>query len=263
MKDLLHQGAQLRDAPTIIEHSPVGASQSNGFIERGVRTAEEFMRLHKLDLEAKIGVQISVKSLIFAWIVENALDCVNKKLIGHDGRTAYNRLKGKPYRAPFLPFGSPVMYRVAGKVRGGRWQRGGDRDYGWGNASTAAKTSSARTTTARWSRPLQCGVFPKSPSRATWSLGLLGRHGTHRVVGMSSGRISAANYLNQVLSQFLPESLYLHNSHAPFVSRRRCATSSGTPTRAPNAVLCVVVMDLKPQPQWATVESAEHELKHV
>ena len=46
--------ARLRgDLLTVLETSPVGDSQSNGFVERAVRSIEEMVRTHKIALEAK------------------------------------------------------------------------------------------------------------------------------------------------------------------------------------------------------------------
>ena len=59
------------------------------------------------------------------WIVEHCADLVNKLQVGQDGRTAFERLKGKCYRGEMLPICSDVMLRVSGKVHGGilaeRW----------------------------------------------------------------------------------------------------------------------------------------------
>ena len=53
---LVSDVARMRgDAVTISDHSAVGDSQGNGFIERAVRTVEEMVRTLKLDLEARIS----------------------------------------------------------------------------------------------------------------------------------------------------------------------------------------------------------------
>ena len=58
-------------------------------------------------------------SSAFAWLVEYAVDMINKRMVSADGKTAYKRLKGKKHHGEFLRFGSRVMYRVQGKVQGG------------------------------------------------------------------------------------------------------------------------------------------------
>ena len=58
-------------------------------------------------------------SLVFPWIVEHATDILNKCHVASDGKSAYGRLKRRQHRGLFLPFGTAVMFRVAGKVPGG------------------------------------------------------------------------------------------------------------------------------------------------
>ena len=52
----------------------------------------------------------------------------NKKLVGIDGKTAYERLKGKRHHGEFLEICMNVMNRVQDKVQGGemaeRWFEG-------------------------------------------------------------------------------------------------------------------------------------------
>ena len=113
---------------TVIEHSAPGDSQGNGFIERGVRSVEEMARVLKLDLEHRLTTRLEVTCPVFAWLVEHAVDLHNKFLVGSDGKTAYERLKGKKYHGEVLPCASPVMLRVSEKVLGGvmaeRWYEG-------------------------------------------------------------------------------------------------------------------------------------------
>jgi hypothetical protein len=86
------------------------------------------LRVYKLDLEKRIGEQLDVNSNIFSWLVEYAADMINKRMVGTDGKTAYERLKGKKHHGEFVRFCSRVMYRVQGKVQGGimteRWFEG-------------------------------------------------------------------------------------------------------------------------------------------
>lgn len=127
--DLLKGIAEVRSpAESILEHSAVGDSAGNGFIERAVRCVEEMVRVLKFDLEKRLGEQVLVNSNAFAWLVEHAVDCWNKMSVGKDGKTNYERCKGKKYRGELMPFMTPVMYRVVGKVQGGemseRWYEG-------------------------------------------------------------------------------------------------------------------------------------------
>ena len=52
LQDLMGEVARLRgDLPTVLEASPVGDSQSNGFVERAVRSVEEMIR----DSQDRVG----------------------------------------------------------------------------------------------------------------------------------------------------------------------------------------------------------------
>ena len=56
--DVLREIANLRGSRgTLLEHSPVADSQSNGFIERGIRSVEEMTRVILFDLSSRIGIQ--------------------------------------------------------------------------------------------------------------------------------------------------------------------------------------------------------------
>ena len=59
--DVLKEIANLRGSRgTLLEHSPVADSQSNGFIERGIRSVEEMTRVLLFDLSSRVGSPISV-----------------------------------------------------------------------------------------------------------------------------------------------------------------------------------------------------------
>ena len=124
--DYLREVARKRyDLETVLENSPVDDSESNGRAERAVRSIEEFTRVFKLSLEARAKCIIEPSWAIFDWLIEHVADVQNKCLVGADGMTAYQRVKGKRHRGELLPFGSRVLYRTSGKVKGGivssRW----------------------------------------------------------------------------------------------------------------------------------------------
>lgn len=79
----------------IVEHSPVGASQSNGIIERAVQSMQGQLRTLKLALEKRWGADIPTEHPIIAWAVEYGSLLLNRFEVGHDGKTSYERLKGK------------------------------------------------------------------------------------------------------------------------------------------------------------------------
>ena len=106
---VLREIANLRGSRrTLLEHSPIADSQSNGFIERGNRSVEEMTRVILFDLSSRVGSPISVHSPVFPWIVEHATGVLNKCHVASDGKSAYERLKRRQNRAVHLPFGTGV-----------------------------------------------------------------------------------------------------------------------------------------------------------
>ena len=129
----LREVANLRGSRgTLLEHSPVADSQSNGLIERGIRSVEEMTRVILFDLSCRVESPISVHSPVFPWIVEHATNFLNKCHVASDGKSAYERLKRRHIEVCFLPFGTAVMFRVA--------RRGGTLARGWENVSIPKNT---------------------------------------------------------------------------------------------------------------------------
>ena len=88
-------------------------------VNLGAETVEGMVRAMKLNLEQRLHECIEVDHPIFYWLVDHAADVSTKFQKGVDGKTAYERLKGKPYRGEILEFGCQVHHRVPGKTQGG------------------------------------------------------------------------------------------------------------------------------------------------
>ena len=93
----IHNELQRLRAPlmTIPEHAPRGASQSQGVAERGVRSITEQVRTMLIDLEGKLKCKIKASHPIVYWLVEHAAFILTHYQIGVDGKTPYERHKGK------------------------------------------------------------------------------------------------------------------------------------------------------------------------
>ena len=107
------------DAVTVSEHSAAGVSQGNDFIERAVRTVEEMERTSKLHLEGRISETLKITHKVIPWLIEHAVALVTRVQVGQDGKTSFERVKGKRFNGDILRFANPVMMRVAGKLQGG------------------------------------------------------------------------------------------------------------------------------------------------
>ena len=49
--------------------------------------------------------------MVIPWIMEHASYLLNRFEVSHDGRTAYERCKGKPARVPGIQFGEGILWR--------------------------------------------------------------------------------------------------------------------------------------------------------
>ena len=155
MRNLARRRAQ---APTIIEKSKAYDSQSNGRAENAVRRVEEQVRTMKLALEAAVGTPLDVHHPAFAWLVEHAADIVTKCAVGRDGRTPYERIKGKRYHGQLLEFGRAVRVKFQGKLQGGlmkaRWCAGVWLGKKWSSDEHVVSLANGRVVRARDVRPM-------------------------------------------------------------------------------------------------------------
>ena len=99
------------EGQTILEHSPVRSSGSNGIIERGIKEVEYQIRCMKSALDERLGISINAGSNILPWLIEYASVLLNRYMVGKDGKTAYERLKGKASKMLGFEFGETVNFR--------------------------------------------------------------------------------------------------------------------------------------------------------
>ena len=114
------------------EHPAPGDSQSNGSIENGVQQLTGQMRTMKSALENRIGGELPVKHPVMSHMCAYAGQLLTRYGMGHDGKTPYERLRGRKFMAQIPEFGERVWYKyrtknvkreVAGKLKK-RWGRG-------------------------------------------------------------------------------------------------------------------------------------------
>ena len=104
----------------MVEESPVGSSASNGTIENGIKTVGKQVRTAKLHLEDRIGKPIPVDSDVMPWMIRHSGATLSRYSVGPDGKTAHERLKGRPFSAPVTEFGECVWYRKVKPERLGK-----------------------------------------------------------------------------------------------------------------------------------------------
>ena len=94
------------------ESSPVGSSGSNGFIERAAQSVEGQVRVIKSAFETRTGMVLPSEHAMVPWLVEYASSLLNRGQVGKDGKTPYERLKGKSALLPGVEFGEKLFWRT-------------------------------------------------------------------------------------------------------------------------------------------------------
>ena len=101
LRDLRIQGLE----QALEEHSPEYDPQSNGSAEVAVRLVKGHLRTMRSCLESRIGYRIPVRHAVMSWLVRHAAALVTWCAKGHDGQTAYQRVRGRDFRTKLLSFG--------------------------------------------------------------------------------------------------------------------------------------------------------------
>ena len=121
--------AEARRGRTILETSPPGDHQANGAAEQAVRTARAHYRTHLAALAAKLRLEdMPSDTPILPWAIRHGAWCYCRFAVGADGRTGWERARGKPYKAVLAQLGETVLFlrplRQRRTKQKGRFQRG-------------------------------------------------------------------------------------------------------------------------------------------
>lgn len=113
---------------TIVENSAVGESQSNGPAENAVQKCEGLSRSYKDFAEEKAKIELVMEDDFMAWVIRHAGWTHNRFAIGEDGKTPFERKRGKKFRADVIPIGEMCLWRVPEATKGpklaARWKKG-------------------------------------------------------------------------------------------------------------------------------------------
>ena len=94
------------------EQPPRGEHQANGLAEVTGRHIRDQARVMKLYLQHKIGRKVSESDPIMPWLLRWAAMSLSRFQVGQDGKTAYERQKGRKCELEVVPFGEKVLYRL-------------------------------------------------------------------------------------------------------------------------------------------------------
>ena len=80
---------------TIFEHPEEGEKQSNHLAEGGVNIVKGLIRTLKSSTESNLRTEIGPSQPLIPWIIEHAAQLKNRYMVGADGRTPTERLRGR------------------------------------------------------------------------------------------------------------------------------------------------------------------------
>ena len=98
MKDLVELRGDTAARRTTLEESPVKSSGSNGKVERAAQTVEGHIRVMKSAFEGRLKREVDAERRVVTFMAEYAAYLINRLEVGKDGRTAYERSRGKRRR---------------------------------------------------------------------------------------------------------------------------------------------------------------------
>ena len=99
-------------AKTIPEESPKKSSGSNGIVERAVQTVEGQIRSMKSALDMRYKTKISAEHPVVVWMCTHAAYLLNRLEVGRDGKTSYEKSKGKKAKVLGIEFGEKVLWKA-------------------------------------------------------------------------------------------------------------------------------------------------------
>ena len=94
-----------------MEQSPVGSSASNGVVEKAIQSVEQQVRVLESAVEGRWSVKLETRHPAIPWITEYAAVMLNRFEVGHDGKTAYERNKGKKAKVWGMEFGEAILWK--------------------------------------------------------------------------------------------------------------------------------------------------------
>ena len=100
-----HGGRVIPEAPA------KGESQSNGIVEEAGKTIREYTRVMKDQIEHNANIELKPEDVVTLWMVRWAAMLVSRYVVGRDGKTGYERRRGRRCKIPVVPFGEKVWYK--------------------------------------------------------------------------------------------------------------------------------------------------------
>ena len=84
--------------------------ESNGAIESGIGFLTGHVRTIRDCVETRMGITLDQGSQVSLWLIMWCAFIYNVSYKGPDGRTAYQRLRGKQFKQELMPWGETIHY---------------------------------------------------------------------------------------------------------------------------------------------------------
>jgi hypothetical protein len=143
----------------------VQSSGSNGVVERAVQTIEGQVRVLKLSLEERLGREVPASHCIVMFLAEYAAYLVNRLEVGKDGKTPWERSRGKSASVMGVEFGEKVMFKKKARDKNekinARWEKG---------IFVGARSCSGELLVATSSGVRKCRSIRRLPLQERWGL---------------------------------------------------------------------------------------------
>ena len=102
-----------RPEDIVLEESPTYDSRGNGEIERAIQLTQDQIKTVKDDAETEYGVKIRADHQCMPWLIAHSGNTIDRYHVNKDGKTSYERWKGRPFKRSVAKFGENVFYLKA------------------------------------------------------------------------------------------------------------------------------------------------------
>ena len=109
--------AKYHGGEVIPENPAKGESQSNGRVEEAGKTVRGFVRVFKEQLEDQAKIKLQPEDAILQWMIRWGAMVPSRFLVGKDGKTGFERRRGRKCKLHCVPFGEKVWYK---RIREGK-----------------------------------------------------------------------------------------------------------------------------------------------
>ena len=115
IRELLDAVKRERTEPIdiMLEESPVGEHKSNGEVENTAQVIQGQVRTLRLGIQARYQTILRSDHPIMPWLIKHSALLINVCKVGEDGRTAWERRKGKKFKRQVPEIGECVWFLKA------------------------------------------------------------------------------------------------------------------------------------------------------